>query len=75
MEKVPVPVTGASYSPSFFICFVDLFFRFWGFGVFFFVFQLFLQLLVSGIVQCIVDADPVLSSEAKGGFPSMPTAH
>jgi hypothetical protein len=31
MEKVPVPVTGASYSPSFFVCFVDLFFRFWGF--------------------------------------------
>jgi hypothetical protein len=33
-EKVPVPVTGASYSPSFFVCFIDLFFRFWGFGVF-----------------------------------------
>jgi hypothetical protein len=31
-----VPVTGASYSPSFFVCFVDLFFHFRGFGVFLF---------------------------------------
>jgi hypothetical protein len=41
----------------------------------FFVFQLFLQLLVLGIVQCVISADPISSSEAKGGFPSMPAAH
>jgi hypothetical protein len=29
----------------------------------------------SGIVQCVVDADPILSSEAEGGFPSTLTAH
>jgi hypothetical protein len=34
----------------FFVCFIDLFFIFEDFG--FFLFQLFLQLLVSGIVQC-----------------------
>jgi hypothetical protein len=73
MEKVPVPVIGASYSPCFFVCFTDLFFRFRGFGVF--LFQLFLQLLISGIIQCVIDADPVLSSEVEGGFPLMPTGH
>jgi hypothetical protein len=45
-----MPVTGASYLPSFFVCFIDLFFIFGDLG--FFVFQLFLQLLVLGIVQC-----------------------
>jgi hypothetical protein len=72
MEKVPVPVTGASYSPSFLVCFIDLFSVFWDLG--FFIFQLFLQLLVLGIVQCVIDAEPISSSKAEGGFTLMPAA-
>jgi hypothetical protein len=29
----------------------------------------------SGIVQCVIDADPISSSDAKGGFPLTLTAH
>jgi hypothetical protein len=68
MRKVPVPVTGASYSPFFYRLFVDLFFVFGDLG--FFVFQLFLQLSISGSAIFIADAaNPAMSSEALGGLP------
>jgi hypothetical protein len=68
-----MPVTGASYSPSFFVCFIDLFSIFGDLG--FFLFQLFLQLLVSGIVQCVASSNPIPSSEVQGGLPPALTAH
>jgi hypothetical protein len=46
-RKVPVPVTGASYSPFFFFFFIDLFFVFRDLRFFLTLFQLF----VSGIVH------------------------
>jgi hypothetical protein len=71
MEKVPVPVTGGILFAFFFVYFIDLFFPFLGIWGFFF--QLFLQLLILGIIQCVIVADPISSSEAKGGLPSMLT--
>jgi hypothetical protein len=62
-----MPVTGASYSPFFFCLFVDLFFIFRDLG--FFVFQLFLQLVISGSAIFVADADPSMRSEALGGLP------
>jgi hypothetical protein len=35
----------------------------------FFVFQLFLQLSISGLAIFVADADPAMSSEALGGLP------
>jgi hypothetical protein len=66
-------VTGASYSPSFFVYFIDLFFSFSGIWGFFFSNSFFN--FFSGIFQCVADASPVLSSEAQGGLPSVLTAH
>jgi hypothetical protein len=72
-------VTGASYSPFFYRLFVDLFFVCGDLG--FFVFQLFLQLFISGSAIFvantdpsgsaifIADTDPAMSFEALGGFP------
>jgi hypothetical protein len=66
-RKVPLLVTGASYSLFFFRLFYRFFFVFRDLG--FFIFQLFLQLLVSGWAIFIADADPAMSSEALGGLP------
>jgi hypothetical protein len=66
MEKVPVPVTGASYLPYFFVCFIDLFSfsRIWGF--------LFSNSSFNYLSQessdVVTGVDPVMSSEAQGGL-------
>jgi hypothetical protein len=74
-----MPVTGASYSPFFYRLFVKKKFIFGDLG--FFVFQLFLQLFISGSAIFVADADPsgstifiadagpAISSEALGGLP------
>jgi hypothetical protein len=68
-EKVPVPVTGASYLPSFFVCFIDLFLRFWGFGVFLFS-NSFFNYLSQESPNVVAGANPDMSSEAQEGLPS-----
>jgi hypothetical protein len=62
-----VPVTGASYSPSFFICFIDLFFIFGDLGFFS---NSFFNYLSQESSNVIAGADPIMSSEVKGGLPS-----
>jgi hypothetical protein len=62
-----VPVTWASYSPFFFICFIDLFFVFRDLGFFFF--RLFFNYLSQESSIIVAGADPVMSSEAQGGLP------
>jgi hypothetical protein len=69
MEKVPVPVTGASYSPSFFVCFTYLFFCFRGFLGFLFS-NSFFNYLSQESPDVITGTDPDMSSEAQGGLPS-----
>jgi hypothetical protein len=63
MRKVPVPVTGASYSPFFF----RLFFIFVDLG--FFVFPTLFNYLSQESSIVVADADPIMSSEAQGGLP------
>jgi hypothetical protein len=63
-----MPVTGASYSPFFFSFVLSIHsFIFGDLG--FFVFQLFLQLLVSGWAIFVADTGPAMSSKALGGLP------
>jgi hypothetical protein len=61
-EKVPVPVTGASYSLSFFVCFSDflLFLGIWGF----LFSNSFFNYLSQESPDVIAGTDPDLSSEA-----------
>jgi hypothetical protein len=66
-------VTGASYSPSFFFCFIDLFFVF---GIWGFLFSnSFFNYWSQESSDVVADADPVMSSEAQGGLPSALTIH
>jgi hypothetical protein len=62
-----VPITGESYSPFFFVCFIDLFFIFGDLG--FFVFRLFFNYLSQESSITVAGADPVMSSEVQGGLP------
>jgi hypothetical protein len=67
-EKVPVPVTGASYSLSFFVCFTNLFLFL---GIWGFLFSnSFFNYLPQESPDIIVGTDPDMSSEAQGGLPS-----
>jgi hypothetical protein len=62
-----VPVTGASYSPSFFVCFID-FFLFSGLWGFLFS-NSFFNYLSQESSDVVTGADPVMSSEVQGGLP------
>jgi hypothetical protein len=64
-----VPITGASYSPYFFVCLTDLFFRFRGFGGFLFT-NSFFNYLSQESPDVVAGADPDMSSEAQGGLMS-----
>jgi hypothetical protein len=70
-RKEPVPVTGASYSPSFFVCFINLFFVFGDLGFLFS--NSFFNYLSQESSNVVVDADPVMSSKAQGGLPPVLT--
>jgi hypothetical protein len=63
-----VPVTGASYSPSFFVCFTDLFFVFGDLGFFCFP-TLFFNYLSQESPNVVAGTDPDMSSKAQGGLP------
>jgi hypothetical protein len=65
-----VPVTGASYLPSFFRLFYRFTFRLLGIWGFLFS-NSFFQLLVSGRAIFVADIDPAMSSEALGGLPQV----
>jgi hypothetical protein len=67
-EKVPMPVTGASYSLSFFVCFTNLFFVFGDLGFLFS--NYFFNYLSQESPDVVAGADPDMSSEAQGGLPS-----
>jgi uncharacterized membrane protein YobD (UPF0266 family) len=62
-----MPVIGASYSPSFFVCFIDMFFIFGDLGFFFS--NSFFNYLSQESSNVVVGADPVMSSEVHGGLP------
>jgi hypothetical protein len=64
-----MPVTGASYSLSFFVCFPDLFFLFSGIWGFLFS-NSFFNYLSQESPDVVTSADPNMSSEAQGGLPS-----
>jgi hypothetical protein len=68
MRKVPVPVTGASYSPFFFRLFYRFVFSFSGIWGFLFS-NLFFNYLSQESSIIVAGADPVMSSEAQGGLP------
>jgi hypothetical protein len=73
-RKVPVPVTGASYSPFLFFLFYR--FTFLLSGIWGFLFSnSFFQLLVLGRAVFVTDADPVMSSEMPGGLPRVQATH
>jgi hypothetical protein len=66
-----MPVTGASYSPFLFVCFIDLFLVFGDFG-FFVLFSNYLFNYLSQESSIVVaGADPATSSEAQGGLPQV----
>jgi hypothetical protein len=70
MRKVPVPVTGASYSPLFFHFFNRFFFVFRDLGIWDFLFSnSFFNYLSQESSIVVAGADPVMSSEAQGGLP------
>jgi hypothetical protein len=60
-----VPVTGASYLPSFFVCFIDLFLGIWGF----LFSNSFFNYLSQESSDVVAGADPIMSSELQGGLP------
>jgi hypothetical protein len=64
-----VPVTGASYSPSFFVCFTDLFFSFSGIWGFLFS-NSFFNYLSQEAPDVVTGANPDMRSEAQRGLPS-----
>jgi hypothetical protein len=63
-----MPIIGASYSPFLFRLFYRFVFRFWGFGVFSLFFRLFFNYLSQESSIIVAGADPVMSSEARGGL-------
>jgi hypothetical protein len=63
-----VPITGASYSPYFFVCFIDMFFVFGDLGFLFS--NSFFNYLSQESSNVVAGADPIMSSEAQGGLPS-----
>jgi hypothetical protein len=60
MRKVPVPVTGASYSPFIFCLFYRFVSRFWGFGVFLFS-NYFFNYLSQELSIIVTDTDPAVT--------------
>jgi hypothetical protein len=73
-RKVPVPVTGASYSPFIFHLFYQFVFHFWGFGVFLFS-NYFFNYLSQESAIFIADADPAMSFEELGVLPQAQATH
>jgi hypothetical protein len=71
MRKVPVPVTGASYSPFLFVCFIDLFLVFRDLGFFVLFSNYFFNYLSQESSIVVAGADPAMSSEAQGGLPQV----
>jgi hypothetical protein len=62
-------------SPYFFVCFIDLFFCFRGFGDFFLFSDSFFNYLSQESSNVVTSANPVMSSEAQGGLPLALTTH
>jgi hypothetical protein len=66
-----MPVTGASYSPFLFVCFIDLFLVFGDLEFFVLFSNYFFNYLSQESSIVVAGADPAMSSEAQGGLPQV----